>query len=82
MQKEEERGERGRRGWCVPSVTLHPPGMAVPGVAGCGGGEGLVGDGEWVVPGGGEGGGRIATIFFLSTTNVLANKSLVYSIRM
>lgn len=66
MQKEEERGERGRRGWCVPSVTLHPPGMAVPGVAGCGGSEGLVGlemGSGWCWGGGGWGGDRIATIF-------------------
>lgn len=63
MQKEEERGERGRRGWCVPSVTLHPPGMAVPGVAGCGGSEGLVGleMGSGWCWGGGDVGGLCVT---------------------
>lgn len=41
----------------MPSVTLHPPGMAVPGVAGCGGSEGLVGlemGSGWCWGGGGQ----------------------------
>lgn len=29
-------GESEGGGWCMPSVTLHPPGTAVPGVEGCG----------------------------------------------
>lgn len=41
-------GESEGGGWCMPSVTLHPPGTAVPGVEGCGrGGEGLVGLERW-----------------------------------
>lgn len=34
------RGESEGGGWCMPSVTLHPPGTAVPGVEGWGGGDG------------------------------------------
>lgn len=41
----------------MPSVTLHPPGMAVPGVAGCGGSQGLVGVEKQGVGGAGGGGG-------------------------
>lgn len=54
----------------MPSATLHPPGIAVPGVAGCGGSEGLVGlemgsGWRWMVLGGrgGVDGGRKATEF-------------------
>lgn len=38
-------GEReGGGGWCMPSVTLHPPGTAVPGVEeGSGGGPVMAG---------------------------------------
>lgn len=55
VQKEEEGENEEGGGWCMPSVTLHPPGMAVPGVAGCGGSEGLVGVEKRGVGGGGGG---------------------------
>lgn len=40
-ERERERRVRGGEGgWCVPSVTLHPPGTALPGVVDDGGGFG------------------------------------------
>lgn len=51
-------------GWCMPSVTLHPPGTAVPGVEGGGRQWGEV-SASLVWRGGGVGGGgwwRVGTL--------------------